>query len=609
METSPSAGAENFLYAGEGGNGSLTYDTPVNGGNNLVYTPGATQDAGTITGTQVSGGFGGSDLTPLTFTNIGAAATVTFTTDNAVPADTLTVNGTPAADLFYVDGLADTAQLFSPTTSNPIANPSANLPLTDVINLTSIVGLNLKGNGGTSDIFDLVGPLSFPAGITVDGDATLDLSGATGAVGVTLGDPTVPTYTTITGFGTTVTAIGIDTVNLSVGANATTVTSTEAQESLSVSPTGANAASITAADLGLTVNVTNTGTQTLTVDGSALANTVTVNGTSGNDAIAALPSGADTTVQVNALQTVTLVSADTQALVVAGGLGNDTLTVNANGNTVPVAIPITYDGGTGTNALILRGTATADTYTPGSQLGAGTNTIVYAGGTETVNFVNLAPIFDFVAAPLVVNGTNADNAINYSVGYNNLTNFLAGTTSATWGQVSVDGYEPMEFINKTTLTINSLAGDDTINLNNPNTPTGLTGITVNGGDPGATDTLIANGTSGVDTINYAPTGPEAGSITGTGPTITFATIGQVTIDGQGGADALTVTTPANGGAGTAVYFTPGATANSGSFDFREAISAGGGLLTPMNFVNVDQAGSLTLASANPGAPTACFTRA
>ena len=71
----------------------------------------------------------------------------------------------------------------------------------------------------------------------------------------------------------------------------------------------------------------------------------------------------------------------------------------------------------------------------------------------------------------------------------------------------------MEFINKTSLTINGLAGSDEINLNNPNTPTGLTGITVNGGDPTASDTLVVNGTTGSDAIGYKPTGIGAGSVT------------------------------------------------------------------------------------------------
>ena len=106
-------------------------------------------------------------------------------------------------------------------------------------------------------------------------------------------------------------------------------------------------------------------------------------------------------------------------------------------------------------------------------------------------------MFDLVPGPFVVNGTNAANAINYSVGFKNLADFMSVTPTTTWGQVTVDGFEPMEFINKTTLVINGLAGSDTINLNNPNNPTGLTAIGVSGGDPTGlptgTDTVIVSG--------------------------------------------------------------------------------------------------------------------
>ena len=112
-----------------------------------------------------------------------------------------------------------------------------------------------------------------------------------------------------------------------------------------------------------------------------------------------------------------------------------------------------------------------------------------------IDFLNLEPVIDLVpAATLIVNGTNANNAINYRVGRNNLDT----ADDPTRGLVSVDGFETIEFSNKVNLTINGLAGSDTINLNNPNTPTGLTSITVNGGDPTASDTVIVNGTAAVE---------------------------------------------------------------------------------------------------------------
>jgi hypothetical protein len=82
------------------------------------------------------------------------------------------------------------------------------------------------------------------------------------------------------------------------------------------------------------------------------------------------------------------------------------------------------------------------------------------------------------AGPAVVNATNADNAISYTVGANSGTAVVGG---ATTGQVA-DGFETFEFANKTTLTINGLGGSDATSINNASTLTVLTGVTVNGGD-------------------------------------------------------------------------------------------------------------------------------
>ena len=329
------------------------------------------------------------------------------------------------------------------------------------------------------------------------------------------------------------------------------------------------------------------------MDPAAGTNTVTVNATLGIPTTATV-SGANTVVTETGLEPVNIVTADTQALVVEGSTGNDNLTVNSSGG--PVTIPITYNGGPGTNALTLSGgTADTDIYTPGSQLGSGTDTLTFAGGTETVNFQNLAPVFDSVTSPiLVVNGTNATNAINYTEGFSTLANYLAGTTSVTWGQVSVDSYEPMEFINKTNLTIFGLAGDDVINLNNQSAPTGLATITVLGNGTTVGDTLIGNGSTAADAITFEPEAPDAGTITGAGPVpISFATMGGVTIDGQGGGDTLTYKSPAFA-SGSALVFTPGATPDAGT-----VTGSGDGLsLVPLTFTNLGTAGTLTFATAN-----------
>jgi hypothetical protein len=197
-------------------------------------------------------------------------------------------------------------------------------------------------------------------------------------------------------------------------------------------------------------------------------------------------------------------------ILIYGEGGNDTLIVDSTNGLIASSHGIRFDGGTGFNRLVLTQTGgaaqTSDTYSVGPNPGEGTSVIVGAGGTQTVFFQNLAPVVDTVAATtLTINGTPAANAISYTQG-----------SVATNGLVSIDNQETMEFSNKTNLVINGLGGSDEISLNynSATNPTGLTGtITVNGGDPTASDTLIVNGISGaLDNLRFNPTAAGAGNV-------------------------------------------------------------------------------------------------
>ncbi len=228
-----------------------------------------------------------------------------------------------------------------------------------------------------------------------------------------------------------------------------------------------------------------------------------------------------------------------------------------------INVPIHYDGGTGFDALHLvqtgGATQTSDTYSVGPNSGEGTSVITGPSGTQTVYFQNLTPVLDAVPATTqTVNATPSDNAINYAQGPGG--GIFVGNT----GLVTIDNQESLEFNNKTNLVLNALAGSDEINLNDPTTPAGLTGtITVNGGDPTASDTLVVNGTTGGDTIGYNPSATlGSGFVTVNAlPVVNFTTIEAVVIDGQGGTDALTSTTPAGG---HILTYTQGAAPDAGT---------------------------------------------
>jgi hypothetical protein len=576
----------NGQNGGPGGAGDALAinDSNLSSNQTEILTPAAAFDSGRVDFRDRPGGVNPIGV-PVDFSNLGVAGSLSFTDSGRF--DNLIYNGTPYDDTFSV-------------------NAGGQLGLNNRIpvNTPAMISVTLAGLNG-ANTFNIAGNHNLPGspGIFIEGGGplanVLNFNGnGAGAVTVDLSAQTV----TETGFTSVAfTNCAIDNVN--AGGASATVNGTNGPDNLSYTPTDTAAGTVTAAGLNTTFNISNI-TGTFTIDPLAGSDIVTVNGTAGNDTITALPSGANTMVQVNALQRVTLPNANTEALSINGGAGDDTLAVNATASTNPVAIPITYDGGTGVNALTLRGTTTGDTYTPGPQLGAGTNTLVFAGGTQVVNFLNLAPIFDFIAGPLVVNGTNGDDAINYKIGFNSLANFTAGITNPTWGEVTVGGYEAMEFINKTTLTINGLAGSDVINLNNQNTPTGLTAINVNGGDPTASDTLIVNGrVNATDAFTYTPatSTSDTGSVADAGlPTVNFATIEHLVINGQNGGptgagdDSLTIST-SNLSSGQTEILTPGTQFDSGHIDFRDRPGGLNPTAVPLDFSKLGVAGTLSFA--------------
>lgn len=188
-----------------------------------------------------------------------------------------------------------------------------------------------------------------------------------------------------------------------------------------------------------------------------------------------------------------------KTLTVNGSTDNDTLTVDfSGGNPIPSA-GLVYNGREGFDTLRLAGGAVgkiAYTYsTP-------TDGAINIDGS-TLTFTGLEPVIDNVpAASLIVNGTNANNAITYT----------QGSILPNAGLVAIDNLEIIEFSNKTSLVINGLFGNDDIVLDNPSVPTGLISITVNsdlGNDVitvagGAPVAITINGDEGDDVCKIVP---------------------------------------------------------------------------------------------------------
>ena len=223
-----------------------------------------------------------------------------------------------------------------------------------------------------------------------------------------------------------------------------------------------------------------------------------------------------------------------ELVAVEGHAGTDSLTIDTTNGSI--AVPINFDGGANADSLTLTGgTATSDAYSPSTEYGSGTSSIAIGAVTQTVSFSNAETFIDLVAGPLVVNANDASNAISYAVGRNDANT----ADDTTRGKVSVDALTAILFSNKTTLTINALAGDDSISVSNPNTPTGLTGITINGGSPSSSDRLVIAGTAVDDKFTFIGSSATDGTVNIAGAaSVTYSNTRKVILDGLDGPDTF-----------------------------------------------------------------------
>ena len=275
-----------------------------------------------------------------------------------------------------------------------------------------------------------------------------------------------------------------------------------------------------------------------------------------------------------------------------GAGGNDTLIVDSTNGLISVAQGIRYDGDNsgpnffggegaadpgfgGFDQLILQQDGGVpdlldETLFIGATAGSGRDTIVAFGTGETqrVDFQFLEPIttnvpaltFNISSVPGLASLLDASNAINYT----DATQNVGG--AFTFGRITVDNFEPIEFTNKNDLNINAGAGNDTVNLAYHGTtdPTGLATISALGGDPGEFDTLVVTGTGAAETFLYAGNGSDSGTLEIPGVDPDFDAFESVVIDGRssGAADTLIVRTPSDN---DRITFVPGANLDSGVF--------------------------------------------
>ena len=127
-------------------------------------------------------------------------------------------------------------------------------------------------------------------------------------------------------------------------------------------------------------------------------------------------------------------------------------------------------------------------------------------------------------------------------------------------------------------------GDDVISLNTSLTATSLTSISVDGGAPTGSDTLIVTGAigAGPDTVTWTPSGADSGALTLSTPTVNVTTIEHLIYDGQSQHDSLIVS-----GTGQFLH-TPGSAVDAGSM----GLTSGGVTMLGINYENLGQSGDV-----------------
>ncbi|HEY2342293.1 MAG TPA: hypothetical protein VGH90_04645, partial [Chthoniobacteraceae bacterium] len=190
------------------------------------------------------------------------------------------------------------------------------------------------------------------------------------------------------GLGSPVSITGVDVVNLT-GTDAFMIKGTIGADHLDYTPTSATAGAVTVEGLNLAINFTGI-TGAFTIDPLGGGDIVSVNSQPGNNFITAT-AGSSPSVQIGTAKAVVLAPPNVGSLVINGNTGNDQLTVNSAAGAF--LIPITYNGGPGFDTLVMQGgNALSSHFAAGATPDAGTNTLTFANGTESISFTGLEPV-------------------------------------------------------------------------------------------------------------------------------------------------------------------------------------------------------------------------
>jgi hypothetical protein len=225
----------------------------------------------------------------------------------------------------------------------------------------------------------------------------------------------------------------------------------------------------------------------------------------------------------------------TSIAIIGGIAGGNGLTIDFSGGDPLPSSGLSYNPtattGGASNALTLRGGSfTSEVY---NATGTGAGSIVY-NTNKTITFSNLSPVNDTVVSPTFVFNSPAGNqTVNVNTGP-----VIGAFQTNQINDGSTGNFELVNFANKTSATVNTQAGNDTITVNDPVLGTGLTTLNVNAA--GGNDTLRVQSVPAGLTVN-ADTGSGTTDVINIGSSGSLAAIqGSVFVKSTGGSATLNI---------------------------------------------------------------------
>ncbi len=380
-------------------------------------------------------------------------------------------------------------------------------------------------------------------------------------------DTASATITGATGAGgaVSISYSGINVLNLTANIGDLTLTTTGADDTLSVTPGvsgAANSGSLVSSGVVPSITFVNSGTLTANLGGGNDA--VNVMASVGNDTIAV----SDAAVAITGRNTVNYT--DIESVAVNGLAGSDTFNVTPSATT-----SISIEGGSLVGDRLNLVTTTNDTVTVNPGPTSDSGSFVVNNG-QPISFVHIQSLSVSGGGTPVINGTNGTNGngvINIVARDATYESGVSGLDGVKDFTMSINGGPNVLFVDTPSLDVNTAAnGQVVLQALAPNLAAWNVAVAIHGGIPSVSNQLLVIA-PGTDQTTYTPGSFNSGALgitnsSGTVANITFTNIENFLYDGQAGGDTFTMvgTTGAN-----AFTLTPGTANDAGALSMDSTL--------------------------------------